>query len=143
MSVATQENWHKDLRRVISLLESDRIPSLTQVFSSNTLRRELCRPKQVGVGSRSVSICAPWSFCPTMEHINVPSRSVRSISVCFMVAKNDHEAHWLCCLRTPRPYATVDEWQQLIDNCIWSWESQDGHQGYRVTGNTNGQSCLF
>lgn len=91
---AAQENWHKNLRRIISLLESDRISSLTQVFSSNFLRRELGRSEQVGVGPGNVSIRAPWSFCPTIEHINVPSRPVRSISACSMVAENDHGAHW-------------------------------------------------
>ena len=38
---ATQENLLKNLRRGSSLLESAWISSLTQVFSSNTLRREL------------------------------------------------------------------------------------------------------
>lgn len=37
---------------------------------------------------------------------------------------------------------TKAEFQELVDNCTWTWTTQDGHKGYRVTGE-NGQSIFL
>lgn len=40
--------------------------------------------------------------------------------------------------RTPSP----EEWQELIDNCTWTWEEHDGIKGTRVTA-TNGNNIFI
>ena len=47
-------------------------------------------------------------------------------------------AHWGSAWRLP----TKAEFQELIDNCSWTWTSQDGHNGYKVTGK-NGKSIFL
>ena len=37
---------------------------------------------------------------------------------------------------------TKAEFQELVYNCTWTWTTQNGHQGYRVTGK-NGQSIFL
>ena len=37
---------------------------------------------------------------------------------------------------------TVDEFEELIDNCTWEWTTKDGHKGYKVTGR-NGNSIFL
>lgn len=37
---------------------------------------------------------------------------------------------------------TVDELEELEDNCTWEWTAQDGKDGYRVTG-SNGNSIFL
>lgn len=41
--------------------------------------------------------------------------------------------------RTP----TKDEFQELIDNCDYSYETQNGHQGYKLTSRKNGNSIFL
>ena len=36
---------------------------------------------------------------------------------------------------------TIEEWQELINQCDWKWTQQKGHNGYQVTG-PNG-NCIF
>ncbi|MGM9818910.1 MAG: hypothetical protein ACI30B_08040 [Paludibacteraceae bacterium] len=38
---------------------------------------------------------------------------------------------------------TKDEWQELIDNCTWTWTMYNGKFGYRVTSKTNGYSIFL
>ena len=38
---------------------------------------------------------------------------------------------------------TKKEFQELKDQCIWTWTSQGGHSGYRVTSKTNGNSIFL
>ena len=38
---------------------------------------------------------------------------------------------------------TKTEYQELIDNCIWKWISVDGHNGYMVTSEKNGNSIFL
>ena len=40
---------------------------------------------------------------------------------------------------------TVDEYEELInpDNCTWEWTSQDGVNGYKVTGKKTGNSIFL
>lgn len=39
-------------------------------------------------------------------------------------------AAWGAPWRTP----TIEEWLELKDKCEWTWTTQDGHPGYKVTG---------
>ena len=47
-------------------------------------------------------------------------------------------ANWGGSWRMP----TKTEFQELIDNCTWTWTTQNGYKGYRVTGE-NGQSIFL
>ena len=47
-------------------------------------------------------------------------------------------AKWGGCWRMP----TKAEMQELIDNCTWTWTTQDGYDGYQVTGK-NGNSIFL
>jgi len=47
-------------------------------------------------------------------------------------------ANWGGSWRMP----TVDEWEELKNNCTWIWTSQDGHNGYKVTGKNGGSIFL-
>ncbi len=38
---------------------------------------------------------------------------------------------------------TKEEIQELLDNCTWIREKQDGHDGYRVTSKKNGNSIFL
>lgn len=38
---------------------------------------------------------------------------------------------------------TKEEFQELIDNCTWTWTSQNGHNGYKVTSKKNSQSIFL
>ena len=48
-------------------------------------------------------------------------------------------ANWGGTWRLP----TENEWRELVDRCTWSWTSQGGHDGYRVTSKTNGNSIFL
>ena len=38
---------------------------------------------------------------------------------------------------------TKAEWQELIDNCTWTWTTQNGINGYKVTSNKEGYTDKF
>lgn len=38
---------------------------------------------------------------------------------------------------------TQAEWQELIDNCTWTWATQNGINGYKVTSNKAGYTDKF
>ena len=38
---------------------------------------------------------------------------------------------------------TNTEWQELQDNCTWTWTTQNGINGYRVTSKTNSNSIFL
>ena len=38
---------------------------------------------------------------------------------------------------------TSEEFQELYDNCTWTWTTQNGVNGYKVTSNTNGNSLFL
>ena len=38
---------------------------------------------------------------------------------------------------------TKGEFQELIDNCTWTWTTQNGHNGYKVTSKKNGNSIFL
>lgn len=38
---------------------------------------------------------------------------------------------------------TKAEWQELIDNCTWTWTTQNGIKGYKVTSNKAGYTDKF
>ena len=38
---------------------------------------------------------------------------------------------------------TLDEQNELLNNCTWTWTIQNGVNGYRVTSKTNGNSIFF
>ena len=38
---------------------------------------------------------------------------------------------------------TDEEFQELIDNCNWTWTTQNGHNGCKVTSKKNGQSIFL
>ncbi len=48
-------------------------------------------------------------------------------------------ANWGGSWRTP----TNAEMEELIDKCTWTWTSQGGHNGYKVTSKTNGNSIFL
>ena len=48
-------------------------------------------------------------------------------------------ANWGGSWRTP----TTKEWQELNNNCTWTWTTQDGHDGYKVTSKKNGNSLFL
>ena len=50
------------------------------------------------------------------------------------VAKQKWGGNW----RMP----TIDEWQELIDNCTWTWTTKNGVNGYEVKA-TNGNSIFL
>lgn len=58
-----------------------------------------------------------------------------------ILAPEDDAAHinWRGNWRMP----TKDEWQELMDNCVWVWTTQNGVNGYLVTGKTNGNSIFL
>jgi len=47
--------------------------------------------------------------------------------------------HWGGSWRMP----TKAEWQELIDNCTWTWTMQNGINGYKVTSNKAGYTDKF
>ncbi len=38
---------------------------------------------------------------------------------------------------------TKTEWQELLDNCTWTWTTQNGKNGYKVTSNKAGYTDKF
>ncbi|MBO4417455.1 MAG: hypothetical protein J5801_04990 [Bacteroidales bacterium] len=38
---------------------------------------------------------------------------------------------------------TLEEWEELIDECTWTWTTQNEVNGYLVTSNTNGNSIFL
>ena len=48
-------------------------------------------------------------------------------------------ANWGSTWRMP----TMNEFKELKNQCIWTWTSQGGHSGYRVTSKTNGNSIFL
>lgn len=48
-------------------------------------------------------------------------------------------ANWGGSWRMP----TKAEMQELMDKCMWTWTSQGGHNGYKVTSKTNGNSIFL
>ena len=48
-------------------------------------------------------------------------------------------ANWGGSWRLP----TRSEFQELIDNCTWTWTEQNGHKGYKVTSRKNSQSIFL
>ena len=38
---------------------------------------------------------------------------------------------------------TANEFQELIDNCTWTWTTQGGHNGHKVTSKKNGNSIFL
>ena len=48
-------------------------------------------------------------------------------------------ANWGGSWRMP----TQKEWQELKNNCTWTWTTQNGKNGYKVTSNKNGNSLFL
>ncbi len=48
-------------------------------------------------------------------------------------------ANWGGSWRMP----TRDEMQELVEECTWTWTTQDGHVGYKVTSKINGNSIFL
>ena len=48
-------------------------------------------------------------------------------------------ANWGGSWRMP----TTEEQQELIDNCTWTWTTQNGVNGYKVTSKSNGKSIFL
>jgi uncharacterized protein (TIGR02145 family) len=48
-------------------------------------------------------------------------------------------ANWGGSWRMP----TMVEFQELRDNCTWTWTTQNGHKGYKVTSKKNGQTIFL
>ncbi len=38
---------------------------------------------------------------------------------------------------------TMEECQELLDNCTWEWSTQNGNKGYKVTSEINGNSIFL
>ena len=48
-------------------------------------------------------------------------------------------ANWGGSWRMP----TDAEWEELINNCTWTWTTQNGKNGYKVTSKSNGNSIFL
>ena len=57
----------------------------------------------------------------------------------FDEAKWDDEANWGSSWRLP----TKEEFQELIDNCEWTWTTLKGKAGYKVVSKKNGNSIFL
>lgn len=59
----------------------------------------------------------------------------------IVLVPEDDAAHvnWGGSWRMP----TQAEWQELLDNCTWSWTTQNGINGYKVTSNKAGYTDKF
>ena len=59
----------------------------------------------------------------------------------IQLALTDDAAHanWGGSWRMP----TVDEYEELINNCTWEWTTKDGVNGYKVTGKKTGNSIFL
>ena len=44
---------------------------------------------------------------------------------------------------SPWRLPTEKEFQELIDNCTWTWITQNGHNGHKVTSKKNGNSIFL
>ena len=53
----------------------------------------------------------------------------------YDVAADDWGGRW----RMP----SSAEWEELIENCTWTWTTQNGVNGYRVTSKINGNSIFL
>lgn len=58
-----------------------------------------------------------------------------------VLAPEDDAAHvnWGGSWRMP----TLAEWRELYDNCTWTWTTQNGINGYKVTSNKEGYTDRF
>ena len=57
------------------------------------------------------------------------------LDICDDAARANWGENW----RMP----TKDEFQELIDKCVWTWTTQGGHNGYKVTSKINGNSIFL
>lgn len=71
--------------------------------------------------------------CELWEFPKKPKRSIAGKS-----SYDAARANWGGTWRIP----TVDEFEELVKECTWTWTTQDGHNGYRVTGK-NGKSIFL
>ncbi|MGM9767172.1 MAG: PEGA domain-containing protein, partial [Candidatus Cryptobacteroides sp.] len=73
----------------------------------------------------------------TYENSTTYEKSMRDISgnSTYDAARYNWGGKW----RLP----TKAECQELVDNCTWTWASQGGHNGYKVTSKKNGASIFL
>ncbi len=71
-------------------------------------------------------------YCTKSSYGTVDNRTVLEMS------DDAARANWGGDWRMP----TKEEWQELEDRCTWTWTTQGGKSGYRVTG-TNGRSLFL
>ena len=82
-----------------------------------------------------------WGETRTKSEYNVDNSSTYGVSMGDISGDSRYDAamaNWGGSWRLP----TQEEMRELIDRCTWTWTSQGGHDGYRVTG-PNGSSIFL
>ncbi len=73
----------------------------------------------------------------TVENSKTYNKNIRDIS--GNAQYDAARANWGSSWRLP----TQKEMQELVDRCTWTWATQGGHNGYKVTSKTNGNSIFL
>ena len=73
--------------------------------------------------------------------MNVGATTPEDYGDYFAWGEKDDAAHvnWGGSWRMP----TLAEWRELYDNCTWTWTTQNGINGYKVTSNKEGYTDRF
>ena len=72
-------------------------------------------------------------YCTSSSYGRVDNKTTLDLS------DDAARANWGGSWRMP----TQSEWQELRDNCTWTWTTQGGHNGYKVTSKKNGKSLFL
>ena len=81
------------------------------------------------------------SNCPTygLSHSELKSQGYMDNEYKLTLQYDAARTNWGGDWRMP----TYDELIELIDNCTWTWTTQNGVNGYKVTSKTNGNSIFL
>ena len=86
--------------------------------------------------------CYAWGEVRTKSEYEPSNCTTWEISMCDIAGDPAHDAaryNWGGWWRLP----TEAEWQELLDNCTWTWTKQGGHKGYMVTSRKNGAGIFL
>lgn len=86
--------------------------------------------------------CYAWGEVRTKSEYEPSNCTTWEISMGDIAGDPAHDAaryNWGGWWRLP----TEAEWQELLDNCTWTWTKQGGHKGYMVTSRKNGASIFL
>ena len=79
-----------------------------------------------------------WGETSTYTEANSRTRKTSMGDIAGNAAYDAARANWGGTWRLP----TKAEYEELANQCTWTWTTQGGHNGYRVTGK-NGNSIFF